>query len=161
MVGLYAAVPALLLYAALGSSRHLVVGPMSATAALSATIAAAYAAGVVGLVAGACRLDFISAFISEPVLNGFIVGLALTIIIGQVPALLGLDKPEAGFFTTANRGGRSAGPRGAWRRGGRGDLVGPAAAVVLIGFVEGLAAAKTYASRLGYDIDANQELVAL
>ena len=36
VVGLYAAPGALLLYAAFGSSRHLVVGPMSATAALSA-----------------------------------------------------------------------------------------------------------------------------
>ena len=35
VVGLYAAVPALLLYAVIGSSRHLVVSPMSATAALS------------------------------------------------------------------------------------------------------------------------------
>ena len=45
VVGLYAAVPALLLYAAFGSSRHLVVGPMSATAALSAAIVAPLAAG--------------------------------------------------------------------------------------------------------------------
>lgn len=36
VVGLYAAVPALVLYAVLGSSRHLVVSPMSAAAALSA-----------------------------------------------------------------------------------------------------------------------------
>ena len=36
VVGLYAAPGALILYAALGSSRHLVAGPMSATAALSA-----------------------------------------------------------------------------------------------------------------------------
>ena len=36
VVGLYAAAPALVLYAMFGSSRHLVVGPMSATAALSA-----------------------------------------------------------------------------------------------------------------------------
>ena len=40
VVGLYAAPGALLLYAALGSSRHLVVGPMSATAALSAATVA-------------------------------------------------------------------------------------------------------------------------
>ncbi len=43
MVGLYAAPGALLLYAAFGSSRHLVTGPMSATAALSAAIVATYA----------------------------------------------------------------------------------------------------------------------
>ena len=40
VVGLYAAPPALVLYAAFGSSRHLVVGPMSATAALSAAAVA-------------------------------------------------------------------------------------------------------------------------
>ena len=44
VVGLYAAPGALLLYAAFGSSRHLVVGPMSATAAISATAVAQLAA---------------------------------------------------------------------------------------------------------------------
>ena len=95
VVGLYAAVPALILYAAAGSSRHLVVGPMSATAALSAAIVAplagadggkyaalsavlAIATGIVGLLAGLLRLGFIASFISEPVLKGFIVGLAGT-----------------------------------------------------------------------------------
>lgn len=43
VVGLYAAVPSLILYALIGSSRHLVVAPMSATAALSAGIIAGYA----------------------------------------------------------------------------------------------------------------------
>ncbi len=40
VVGLYAAVPALALYALVGSSRHLIVAPMSATAALSFGIVA-------------------------------------------------------------------------------------------------------------------------
>jgi hypothetical protein len=43
VVGLYAAVPALVLYALVGSSRHLVVAPMSATAALSARVIATVA----------------------------------------------------------------------------------------------------------------------
>src|ERR1700744_6746322 len=43
VVGLYAAPGALLLYAAFGSSRHLIVGPMSATAALSAATGSSYA----------------------------------------------------------------------------------------------------------------------
>src|SRR6201992_2767731 len=43
VVGLYAAPGALLFYAAVGSSRHLVTGPMSATAALSAATVATYA----------------------------------------------------------------------------------------------------------------------
>src|SRR5256885_15288357 len=45
VVGLYAAPAALILYAAFGSSRHLVVGPMSATAALSAASVGQFAAG--------------------------------------------------------------------------------------------------------------------
>ncbi|WP_227994464.1 SulP family inorganic anion transporter [Luteimicrobium xylanilyticum] len=115
VVGLYAAVPSLILYAAFGSSRHLIVGPMSATAALSASVVGAFAKGddalfvtlttavalVTGLlcvVAGIARLGFLASFISEPVLKGFIIGLALTIIIGQVPAALGVDKGDGNFF---------------------------------------------------------------
>ncbi len=109
VVGLYAAPPALILYAAFGSSRHLIVGPMSATAALSAAAVAdlttggpdevlaftgvlAIMTGIFALAAGLLRLGFLANFISEPVLKGFIIGLALTIIIGQVPKLLGIEK---------------------------------------------------------------------
>ena len=91
VVGLYAAPGALLLYAAFGSSRHLVVGPMSATAALSA---AAVAAGVL-------RLGFLASFISEPVLKGFIIGLALTIVAGQLPDLLGVPAGDGDVFAQA------------------------------------------------------------
>ena len=73
VVGLYAAPGALLFYAAFGSSRHLVVGPMSATAALSAatvgefaapgdgtflalTITLAIVVGLIGIIAAAARL---------------------------------------------------------------------------------------------------------
>jgi len=118
VVGLYAAPGALLLYAALGSSRHLITGPMSATAALSAatvadlvsgggtdfvtmTAALASTTGVAALLAGVLRLGFLASFISEPVIKGFIVGLALTIIIGQVPKLLGIEKGEGDFFEKA------------------------------------------------------------
>jgi sulfate permease, SulP family len=86
VVGLYAAPGALLLYAAFGSSRHLVVGPMSATAALSAaavadvatqggagfaahTAALAITTGLLALGAGLLRLGFLASFISEPVLR--------------------------------------------------------------------------------------------
>ncbi|MGK9274006.1 SulP family inorganic anion transporter [Williamsia muralis] len=243
VVGLYAAVPALVLYAAAGSSRHLVVGPMSATAALSAamvgpiaegnpqlfvaaTAAIALVAGLVALLAGTLRMGFIASFISEPVLKGFIVGLALTIIIGQVPKLVGAPKGSGNFFEqawaflrdvpeadglTALLGGVSlavvlgvrrwiplvpgsllvvlAGIGAVWLFGldDRGvdivgdinpglpavglppevsahqylELVGPAVGIVLIGFAEGLGAAKTYAATAGYTIDANRELLGL
>ncbi|WP_116999950.1 SulP family inorganic anion transporter [Desertimonas flava] len=115
VVGLYAAPPALVLYAAFGSSRHLVVGPMSATAAMSAAAVAdlttggpgevlaftavlALVTGVLALAAGVLRLGFVANFISEPVLKGFVIGLALTIIVGQVPKLLGVEKESGNFF---------------------------------------------------------------
>ncbi|MEN0139551.1 MAG: SulP family inorganic anion transporter [Rhodococcus sp. (in: high G+C Gram-positive bacteria)] len=243
VVGLYAAVPALILYAAAGSSRHLVVGPMSATAALSAAIVAplagadggkyaalsavlAIATGIAGLIAGLLRLGFIASFISEPVLKGFIVGLALTIIIGQVPAIFGIEKAGGNFFEqawgvithlgdtdwgTLVVGGLSLAVVLALKRwlplvpgsllavllgiaavslfglDGKGvdivghidpglpslglpagvgfddyvDLLGPAVGVLLIGFAEGLGAAKTYAAKEGYEIDANRELLGL
>ena len=115
VVGLYAAPGALLLYAAFGSSRHLVVGPMSATAALSAaavaevavpgsagflahTTALAITTGVIALAAGLLRLGFLASFISEPVLKGFIIGLALTIVAGQLPDLFGVEGGRGNFF---------------------------------------------------------------
>lgn len=115
VVGLYAAVPSLLLYAMFGSSRHLVVASMSATAALSFgivgdfahagtddylafTAALAVVTGVLGIVAGLVRLGFLASFISEPVLKGFIIGLALTIMIGQLPKLFGVPKGSGDFF---------------------------------------------------------------
>ena len=82
--------PALVLYAVIGSSRHLVVSPMSATAALSIGVVAtvssdpddfvalttglALATGLVAIAAGLLRLGFLASFISEPVLKGFIIG---------------------------------------------------------------------------------------
>ena len=88
---------------------------MSATAALSAAAVAdlttggpdhvlaftgrlALVTGVLALAAGLLRLGFLASFISEPVLKGFIIGLALTIIIGQVPKLLGVEKEDGDFF---------------------------------------------------------------
>jgi high affinity sulfate transporter 1 len=113
VIGLYAAPPALILYAAFGSSKHLVTGPMAATAALSAAAVAdvatddnfvaftavlALVTGVLALLAGLLKLGFVANFISEPVLKGFIIGLALTIIVGQLPKLFGIEGAEGDFF---------------------------------------------------------------
>jgi high affinity sulfate transporter 1 len=115
VVGLYAAPAALVLYAIFGSSRHLVVGPMAATAALSAAVVGAVASpdgsdfvalttglalvvGAIALVAGLIRLGFLASFISEPVLKGFIIGLALTIIVGQLHKLIGTEGVDGNFF---------------------------------------------------------------
>ena len=115
VVGLYAAPAALILYAALGSSRQLITGPSAAAAALSAavvgnavagngdqfvatTAALAICVGLAALIAGLLRLGFLANFISEPVLKGFIVGLSLTILAGQVPKLFGIEPGTGDFF---------------------------------------------------------------
>ncbi len=115
VVGLYAAPAAIVLYAILGSSRVLVVGPMAATAALSGasvadvatpggadaaalTAGLAITIGLCALAAGLLRLGFLANFISEPVLKGFIFGLALTIIAGQAPKIFGVEGHGGDFF---------------------------------------------------------------
>jgi sulfate permease, SulP family len=189
------------------------------------TAALAITTGLLALVAGLGRLGFLANFISEPVLKGFIVGLALTIIAGQLPALFGVEGGSGDFFAKlvhlAGELGSISGPTiavgalslvlvlGLKRvapvvpaslvavaagvvavnlldldrhgvdivgsidsglpavgipdvgTGGFGDLVGPALGVMLVGFAEGLGAAKTYATREHYDIDTNRELLGL
>ncbi|MFA5494418.1 MAG: sulfate permease [Porticoccaceae bacterium] len=106
-LGLYASVLPLVMYALLGSSRTLSVGPVAVlslmTAAALAQVAepgsARYIAGAVLLalfsgtillVAGLLRLGALAHFISHPVISGFISGAALLIIIGQLRPLLGV-----------------------------------------------------------------------
>jgi high affinity sulfate transporter 1 len=104
----YAAPVALLAYAALGSSRQLVVAVSSAIAIMSAatvgeiavegsaefvalTAALAILAGLVSVAAGVLKLGRIAQFFSESVLIGFVFGLALLISIKQIPKLLGIE----------------------------------------------------------------------
>jgi sulfate permease, SulP family len=116
--GLYTLVVSLLVYALLGTSRHLSVGGTSATAALLASSVAAalvasaaataadpqtyvvYASafvlvtGLVFLVAGIARMGFITQFLSKPVMDGFVVGLAIFVVVGQLNKLFGVPKPD-------------------------------------------------------------------
>jgi MFS superfamily sulfate permease-like transporter len=62
------------------------------------TAALAISAGLAAVIAGVLRLGFLASFISEPVMKGFIVGLALTIIVGQLPGLFGVEKGSGDFF---------------------------------------------------------------
>lgn len=106
--GLYCALLAPIIFAMFTSSKHLVVGADSATAALVAvgamTIAKAagldFAAsvGVLGIVTAgmlfamsAARLGFLADLISRPVLTGFISGVGVQLLIGKLPEMLGLE----------------------------------------------------------------------
>jgi MFS superfamily sulfate permease-like transporter len=116
--GLYAACAGLLIYALLGTSRQLSVGPSSGVAILSAATVAPIAAGSAdrflnltallalmtgGLLtlAGVARLGFIAEFLAKPVLAGYMVGLALVILVGQISSLLGIPGGSGNFFQVA------------------------------------------------------------
>jgi MFS superfamily sulfate permease-like transporter len=59
--------------------------------------------GVPCIIAGIARLGFIANFLSRPILVGYLNGIALSIIVGQVGKLLGIEIAGAGFFRTAAR----------------------------------------------------------
>src|SRR6516225_8069461 len=116
IMGLYSIVPGLVAYALLGTSRQLVVGPDTATGLISALTVGALAAqgtaeyntltstlavliGVFFLFFGIMRMGWLAAFISTPVMRGFIEGLVYVTIIGQVPHLLGIAGASGNFFT--------------------------------------------------------------
>jgi MFS superfamily sulfate permease-like transporter len=106
--GLYCALLAPIIFAMFTSSKHLVVGADSATAALVAvgatTIASAAgvdftnAVAILGIVTAvmlfamsAARLGFLADLISRPVLVGFISGVGVQLIVGKLPEMLGLQ----------------------------------------------------------------------
>jgi sulfate permease, SulP family len=113
--GLMAAPGALIGYALLGSSRQLVVGATTSTAAVSAAAIATLAhgdtarfaalsallalvTGAVMALAGALHLGAVADMISKPVMTGFLFGLGLTIMLGQVPKALGVPAGDGSFF---------------------------------------------------------------
>jgi MFS superfamily sulfate permease-like transporter len=113
--GVLAAIAGALVYAIVGRSRFAVVAPTSSSAAiLGAGLAtlpddgyrAAFATIVVALVglaflaAGFFRLGAVANFVSRPVLRGFTFGLALTIIVKQVPELVGVHVAGRNLFET-------------------------------------------------------------
>ncbi|GLU30662.1 SulP family inorganic anion transporter [Trinickia caryophylli] len=101
--GVVALLAGLVVYALAGSSRFAIVSATSSSAAvLAATVSAVSgpalavaaalvaATGALFLLAGAARLGGVSDFIAKPVLRGFAFGLALTIIVKQLPGVLGV-----------------------------------------------------------------------
>ena len=241
--GLYAALVAPLAYAIFGTSRQLNVGPSSTVAVMSAAVILPLAAGgdtqrfvelttalaiLVGaffILAGLAKLGFIADFMSKPVLDGFIVGLAMTIAAGQLADIFGIEESGDNFFqdiavvltnldeavpaTTiigigslvllfglgrilpkipsalivvflsiivvsvfnlAEEGVHIIGeipaglPTLGWpdiSLGDWGDLVPGALGIVIVAFAESVAAARTYARKYGYKVNADQEMIAL
>ncbi|HMS06174.1 MAG TPA: SulP family inorganic anion transporter, partial [Burkholderiaceae bacterium] len=111
--GLYATVLPLLAYALLGPSRIMVLGPDSTLAAVIASLILPLAAGSVEravtlagalallsgaflLLIGFARLGVMADLFSKPIRLGFFNAIALTVIIGQMPKLLGFSAPADG-----------------------------------------------------------------
>ncbi len=241
--GLATALGAGVLYAIFGTCRELDVGPSSTIAITAAAVlvpvVAAFPAisyltllatlailtGVILIAAGAFRLGFVSEFLARPVLVGFVSGIGVVIIVGQVPKLIGTtvesgNVPEMLWrelssvgeisWPTFLVGGVSLGalivlrrlaPLVPWAlivtagsiacsraldfpaRGiaviadvpaglpsvavpdvGLGEisaLSGGALALALVALAESIGAARSLAAKSGYEIDPNQELVAL
>ena len=241
--GLFTALAAGVLYAVFGTCRELEVGPSStisitAAAALIPVAAAfpsqqytvllatlAVLTGVTLLLAGALRLGLVAQFLARPVILGFISGIGVVIIVGQIPNLLGISVEsgnvpetiwrifgsldEAGWRTAlvggvsliALLGLRRLAPRVPWALvvaaaavacsrafdlaahgvaviadvptglpsieipnvglGEIGALTGGALALALVSLAESIGAARSLAASRGYEIDPNQELVAL
>lgn len=105
---LLAALVGLCLYPWFGSSRFAIVSPTSSAAAIFASAVAVggmsmgfalvILTGGLLLLAWALRAEFLGAFVSRPVLRGFAWALSLTIIVRQLPYLLGMPVSAAGFF---------------------------------------------------------------
>ena len=240
--GLYTLLATLVAYVVFGTSRHLVVAATSAAAVLLATAVASvgpenageYAANAAAVVlfcavlfmlAGVLRLGFVAQFLSRPVMEGFVFGLAIFVTVKQLPKLFGIPNGEgntvqqlvhllthldatsaatlavgvaalvllvaseryapqlpggllvlvlgiaiSGGLDLAQHGVAIVGtvPSGlpsvgvpSIKSADVATLLAAAAGMVLVIFSESLGAAQAFATKYGYEIDPNQELVAL
>jgi high affinity sulfate transporter 1 len=124
--GLYASLTPLLAYALFGPSRVLVMGPDSSTAPLvaAAIIPLALAdpsqrialagmlallVGLMSLIVGVARLGFVAALLSKPVRLGYMNGIAVVVVVSQLPKLFGFKAPAEGVFLQILEFGRSVG----------------------------------------------------
>jgi high affinity sulfate transporter 1 len=120
ITGLYTTVMCLLGYAAFGPSKVLVLGPDSSLGPMIAAVviplvtaggdpgrAVAYASilalmvGAITIAAGAFRLGFVADLLSKPTQIGYLNGLALTIIVGQLPKFFGFSVDGDGLLDEA------------------------------------------------------------
>lgn len=240
--GLYTVLVTLAVYAVFGTSRHLVVAATSAAAVLLASSvgglagadASRYASdaaalvifcGGLFLIAGLRRMGFVAQFLSRPVMEGFVFGLAIFVTVSQLPKLFGVTKGSgdtiaqfvhliahlgdtsaatlavgagavgllfalerlapkipgalialvlgifvSSVFSLSSHGVEIVGhvPSGlptpavpSVHSAGVAPLVAAAGGLLLLIFSESLGAANTFATKYGYEIDPNQELIAL
>jgi len=111
--GLYATIVPLLAYAVFGPSRILVLGPDSALAAVILAVvlplsagdpkraiviasAMALVSGLVCVAAGFARLGFVTELLSKPIRYGYMNGIALTVLLSQLPKLFGFSAKAEG-----------------------------------------------------------------
>jgi high affinity sulfate transporter 1 len=113
-VGLYSSILPLVAYAIFGTSRQLIIGPDAATCALIAAAVAPLAkgnshdyaslsavlcltAGVLCIGASFLRLGALADFLSKPILVGFLNGIALSVILGQIGKIFGFAIERGGI----------------------------------------------------------------
>jgi high affinity sulfate transporter 1 len=112
---LYTVPLAMIAYAIFGTSRTLSMGPESALAIMSAatvgalvtqgteeylnlTIALAFIIGILFIIFGLLRLGWVANFMANPVLKGFLAGIALVVIAGEASKLFGVSGSDGNFF---------------------------------------------------------------
>jgi high affinity sulfate transporter 1 len=111
--GLYATIVPLIAYAVFGPSRILIMGPDSSLAAVILAVVLplsagdpqravslagmmALVSGVVCIAAGLARLGFIVELLSKPIRYGYMNGIALTVLLSQLPKMFGFSVSEQG-----------------------------------------------------------------
>ena len=114
-VGLYASIAPLVLYAILGTSRVLAVGPVAVVSLMTASaigqhavagsqeywsvaITLAFMSGSMLLLMGVLRLGFLANFLSHPVISGFISASGLLIAASQMKAIMGVTSDSQNFI---------------------------------------------------------------
>jgi high affinity sulfate transporter 1 len=113
--GLYSSLLPLVAYAVFGSSRQLIVGPDAATcvlvfatvaplaagnseAYLALSVTLAFLTGLTCIAASFLKLGALADFLSRPILVGFLNGVALSIVLGQIGKMLGFAVESGGIL---------------------------------------------------------------